>query len=235
MSGELINKPERLWVYTLLPALILNIWSLLIYIPYYALLAVRPEIVSGITPGQITLLSYSGVVVIEWGFALSIIYRSLQAGIPLRRVVAPSGSFLSFRWYPALALFLFWNALFAIYFRFAERLYGDLSGAYAGIGGWEKILFVLIVPLSAAFCEELIWRGYIPPHLEAKGYRTPSVILLASLSFALIHGVFLVDKVFMTFILGIAATYYYIRERNLLPLFITHWVADFWSFSLLMF
>ena len=34
-----------------------------------------------------------------------------------------------------------------------------------------------------------------------------------------------------TFLFGIVTGYYYVRERNLIPLMITHAVVDFWSFG----
>ncbi|MBN2146895.1 MAG: CPBP family intramembrane metalloprotease, partial [Anaerolineales bacterium] len=61
------------------------------------------------------------------------------------------------------------------------------------------------------------------------------VVLLSSLSFAAIHGVFLPDKLLVTFLLGIISTVYYLKERNLAPLMLTHWFVDMWSFGLFMF
>lgn len=93
---------------------------------------------------------------------------------------------------------------------------------------------ILLVPLTAAFCEELIWRGYILPGWLSTGRRGYAIILSA-LSFALIHGIFLPDKLLMTFIFGIITAYYYTRQPNLLPLFFTHWFVDFWSYGWLLF
>jgi membrane protease YdiL (CAAX protease family) len=45
-------------------------------------------------------------------------------------------------------------------------------------------------------------------------------------------GVFLPDKLLLAFLIGIIAGSYYVRERNLLPLMITHFVADVWTFGL---
>jgi membrane protease YdiL (CAAX protease family) len=59
-----------------------------------------------------------------------------------------------------------------------------------------------------------------------------AAIILSSVSFAAIHGVFLVDKLILAFILELGAGLYFIRERNLLPLMFSHFVANFWTFGL---
>lgn len=52
-----------------------------------------------------------------------------------------------------------------------------------------------------------------------------------SLSFALIHGIFLVDKLAVTFVFGIITGWYYWKERNLIPVMIAHWFLDVWGFG----
>ncbi len=94
------------------------------------------------------------------------------------------------------------------------------------------MFIVLAVPVQAAFCEELIWRGHINPEYEARGRTDFSALVLSAISFALIHGIFLIDKLILTFILGLVAGFYYLRERNLLPLMVSHSIADLWTFTL---
>jgi membrane protease YdiL (CAAX protease family) len=78
----------------------------------------------------------------------------------------------------------------------------------------------------------LIWRGYVITRLEARGYGLAKAIVLSAISFALIHGIWLPDKLLTTFLFGIVAGFYYARERRLAPLMIAHIVIDVWSFGL---
>ena len=101
-----------------------------------------------------------------------------------------------------------------------------------GLDMWRKIVMLTVLPFTAGFCEELIWRGYIFTQLEARGYGLAKAIVFSAISFALIHGITLPDKLLTTFLFGIVAGLYYARERNLIPLMIAHIVMDVWSFGL---
>jgi len=46
---------------------------------------------------------------------------------------------------------------------------------------------IIMISVTAAFCEELIWRGYVITRLEARGRSRWSAMILATVSFALIH------------------------------------------------
>ncbi len=60
-------------------------------------------------------------------------------------------------------------------------------------------------------------------------------VLLAAVSFALIHGIFLPDKLAAVFLIGLTNGWYYLSQRNLVPLIIAHAVLNLWSFSLFFF
>ena len=107
--------------------------------------------------------------------------------------------------------------------------------AYRDMHPLQMILFMLFVPITAAFTEELIWRGHIISGFELRGKSSWVALLLSAISFALIHGVFLPDKLLVTFILGIVTGIYYLRERSLLPIMVTHWFVDVWSFGIFFF
>ena len=98
-----------------------------------------------------------------------------------------------------------------------------------GLDTWQKIVMLTFLPLTAGFCEELIWRGYIFTQLETRGYGLAKAIVFSAISFALLHGVWLPDKLLTTFCFGIVAGFYYARERTLVPLMIAHIVMDVWS------
>jgi len=231
------NQPskEKLWVYTVLPPLILNIGGLFTYGLYYALLAVNPQRVAGISPGHVRLAADAMIFIVEWVFAAAIIFSLRKSGANLNQLISPQSNLFHFRWGPAVLLFAGWNALFAVYLYLAGRINPAIWNAYQGLPLGLHLLEITLIPFTAAFCEELIWRAYIPTRMEVKGSRLWPIILLSSFSFCLIHGVFLVDKLFVTFILGVMATFYYLKKRNLVPLIITHWFIDLWSFGLFIF
>ena len=74
--------------------------------------------------------------------------------------------------------------------------------------------------------------GHVQTQLLLGGRGPWPAILLMSLSFALIHGVFFPDKVAITFLLGLITGWYYQREHNLLPLIVAHVVLDLRSLGL---
>jgi len=70
------------------------------------------------------------------------------------------------------------------------------------------------------------------PEFISRKRAVPTAIVLSAISFATIHGIFLVDKLVLTFILGLGTGLYYVRERNLIPLMFGHFVADLWTYGL---
>jgi len=226
---------EKLWIYLVLPAVILNLGAFFTYGAYYALYYTQPGLVAGISPGAVRAATDILIFVVEWAFAISIILRYRREGLPLMRLIAPKGNPTHFHWRPALLLFAGWNLLFVLYMLILNKMYSSATDIYQGLSFGIRLIQIILVPITAASCEELIWRGYIPTQMEMRGYRFWPIVLLSSLSFALIHGIFLVDKIIVTFLLGILSTVYYLKERNLAPLIITHWFVDLWSFGWFMF
>ena len=229
------HSQDRIWVYLILPPVILNIASLLLYAGYYALYYTQPERIAGISPSHILYISFLLVVIVEWIFTISILLKLKKSGTSIMKLIAPRGYPLRFRRGPAILFFLLLNGIFAVYLVLANLVYPNLASSYQGVAITWRCLSILLIPLTAAFCEELTWRGYILSSLEQRGYPPWRVILISATSFALIHGIFLPDKLIVTFIIGVAAGWYYLRERNLLVLMFSHWVLDLWSFGLFMF
>jgi len=214
-----------------LPAVILNLGAILLFGTYYALRAVSPALVASITPEQVQFLAYLLVFVVELTFVFLLIRKLAANGLALQRVIARDGCTRSFRWAPAIGVFLLFNAAFLLYVGLASRLYGGWP-SLRNLLVWQRLFLLLAVPLQAAFCEEIIWRGYLIDRLHAQGRTQAAAIVLSAISFSLIHGIFLVDKLVFTFVLGLLAGVYFVRERNLAPLMVSHFVADLWSFGL---
>lgn len=223
------GKRGDLWRYALLPIIVLNLGSFAIFGVYYGLASQDPALTSRLGLGQVTVNLYLFVALVEWLFALALVRKAHSAGLGLQRLINPAAS----RRAPAAVLFVAFNAVFAVY----------VAAARAS-GGWPtmldvattlRLLVLVVVPASAAFCEELIWRSYLIDRLAAGGHGQRTAVGLAALSFALIHGIFLPDKLVVTFVLGLIGGAYYVRERHLLPLMVTHLVVDLWSFGLYLF
>jgi membrane protease YdiL (CAAX protease family) len=230
MDKEPDTGHERLWVYAVLPAIILNLVSCIIFGVYYGLAAQRPELLSGISQGQVFFALYVFINLIEWVFAASIFLKLRQAKLSVLSLIAPDGDPWRFRWMPAVSVFIAFNVLFATYVVVTEWVMGGWP-TFEDWTTWQRVFMISFVPVTAGFCEELIWRGYIITRLEARGQSRRSAILLSAVSFALIHG-FFPDKLLVTFLLGIVSGLYYTRERNLVPLMLAHVVVDVWSFAL---
>jgi len=113
-----------------------------------------------------------------------------------------------------------------------------LASTYGRIQPWRNldafqlVYFIAAQPLTAGFVEELIWRGYFVEKLLRMGNSEWRSIIFSSISFAFIHGFWLVDKMAVTFLFGIIAGAYYVRERNLAVLIVTHVTLDIVAFAL---
>lgn len=231
MNARLGTEQDRLWVYVILPIVVLFLAGVVAYGTYYTLAAVQPDLVAGVPLGQVTFVLYIFIAIVEWVLAISVIRRLSRAGDSPMDLVAPHADPLAFRWLPAVSVFLGLNAIMVVFM----AILGAFAGFpyYEGLRVWQRLLFVLIIPITAGFCEELIWRGYLITRLEARGRGRWATILLSAVAFALIHGT-PIHWVF-TFLFGIVAGYYYSRERNLVPLMISHAVIDLWSFGWYLF
>lgn len=231
MKERLTPTRGSIWLFGVLPPVILNLGAVLLYGAYYALLAIYPTAVEGVTQAQVQFLAYVFVFVVEWAFALLLIARVARHGSSLRSLLAPTEELFAFRKLPAVAIFLFFNAALGIYVVVATGIYGQWPRLNE-LQPWQRAFLLLPVPITAAFCEELIWRGHLIPELESRKRARSAAIVLSAVSFAAIHGIFLVDKLVLTFILGLGTGFYFVRERNLLPLMFSHFVADLWTFGL---
>jgi membrane protease YdiL (CAAX protease family) len=235
MNEDIDPKSERLnvWPYVILPPIVLNLGALLIFGAIYATrLPTSPEAFES-DFGQTQFILSVFIFVVEWLFALILIRRYRRSGLSIRVLFSRTTSLLEFSWKPAILLFVAFNALFILYVIYLIARMPALT--YRGMNGIQILLLIGLTPLTAAFTEELIWRGHIISGLELRGKRRWAAILVSAVSFSLIHGIFLPDKLLVTFLLGIVAGYYYVRERNLIPLMFTHWFVDVWSFGIFLF
>jgi len=190
------------------------------------LYAVSPE--HFVAPEILNAALYLGVVITHWSLFYVIARRLRKEGI--KKIIIPKKKF---RWLPSLLAFVSLNVLFTAYI--------ILALAYGRIPLWGKpdllqLFFYLVLnPITAGFVEELIWRGYFIEKLLAMGKTEWRTIIYSSVSFAFIHGFTIPDKLAVTFLFGLIAGAYYVRERNLPVLIVSHIVLDVIAFALSIF
>jgi len=200
-----------------------NVVGLITVIMLYA---VSPE--HFVVPEILNAALYLGVVTTHWSLFYVIARRLRREGI--KDLVVPKKKF---RWLPSILAFVSLNVLFTAYI--------ILALAYGRITPWGKpdlpqlFFYLALNPITAGFVEELIWRGYFIEKLLAMGKTERKAITYSSVSFAFIHGFTLPGKLVVTFLFGLIAGAYYVRERNLPVLMVSHVVLDVIAFSLSMF
>ena len=227
---------KNVWPYIVWPPIILNIGSILLIGAMYAFKYVTstppsPENLQ-ISSSQIQFALSILIFLVEWLFALLLLFKYRKAKESIRSLFSSNGNPMQFRWGPTILLFISANALFAGYIFYLISRMPDLT--YRDMTPLQAILFILLTPITAAFTEELIWRGHIISGLELRGSNSWVALLISSASFSLIHGIFFPDKLLVTFLIGIMFGIYYIRQRTILPIMITHWIMDVWSFGIFL-
>jgi membrane protease YdiL (CAAX protease family) len=187
--------------------------------------------VENVDTSQALFWLYVAIFAINWSLAIFVVRKM---GNKIHTLIAADGLPFRFHWKPALLMFLPFNGIWAIYI----LLYAWVAGQWPSYGNlfmWQKILFIMLLPISAGFTEELFWRGFIITQLETAGQSPRRAVLFSALGFTLVHGIFFPDKLLVTFILGLVAGEYYVRERKLVPLMATHALMDIWSYGLSLF
>lgn len=225
---------RKVWSYILWPVVILNTIPVCLFGAVFALAYQRGETAQNIDLTQPLFWLYTAIFLINWLLAVFVIQKYRREGRSIRSLIAADGNVFKFKWKPALAVFVVFNGIWVIYLLAYEWLAGGWP-SYSGFPAWQKIMFIGLFPISAGFTEELYWRGFVITELETAGQSSRRAILFSALGFSLVHGVFMPDKLLVTFLLGLVAGIYYTRERKLLPLMCTHAFADIWSYGISLF
>jgi membrane protease YdiL (CAAX protease family) len=124
------------------------------------------------------------------------------------------------------------------------------SSALQGVGAasllnplgttWHVAITLLIIPISSGITEELVYRGYALPRLQALTGRRWLAIGITALGFGLQHVAFALVDWRLAMIGGISmmmlgaayGIFYFAARQRLLPLILVHWQADFVSLGL---
>jgi len=189
------------------------------------LFAISPEYLADYE--KLNTVLYSAVFITHWLLAFLVIRRLKRQDLSLKEFIAPKKKT---RIFPAILVFVSLNALFTAYMVLALT-YVRIQ-PWRNLNAFQLVYFVAAQPLTAGFVEELIWRGYFVEKLLRIGNSEWRSIIFSSISFAFIHGFWVVDKLAVTFLFGIVAGAYYVRERNLVVLMVTHVTLDIIAFAL---
>ncbi|UCH05652.1 MAG: CPBP family intramembrane metalloprotease [Candidatus Thorarchaeota archaeon] len=176
---------------------------------------------------QMSFVIYAGVFLAEILLVLILVGRLRKAGMSIRGLLTFDRET---RWLRAIAVFAALNVLFIAYIWVA--LWIGYITPFSGLNLFQVVFFILLLPLAAGIVEELAFRGYLIEVMLKKGLAENRVVLYSAISFAFIHGFFLVDKIIMTFLFGLIAGYYYVKERNLPVLIVAHIVVDVVTFGM---
>ena len=192
------------------------------------LYAVSPEYLAD--PGILNTVVLACLFLPWWLLASIVIRRLRRRNTSIKEFILPKREFSPLL---ALLVFILLNVLFAVYMVIALTC-GRIS-PMTGLHSLQIVFFILLVPVTAGFVEELIWRGYLIDKLLATGRSETMAVLYSSISFAFIHGFLLIDKLAVTFLFGIIAGAYYVRQRNLLVLMTAHVMVNMLGYGLTIF
>jgi hypothetical protein len=80
------------------------------------------------------------------------------AGGSATDLIAPEHQPWRFRWVPAVLMFVVVNATMAAMMVMLAALHSASPGFsyYEGLRWWQLLLFIVAIPITASFCEELI-------------------------------------------------------------------------------
>jgi membrane protease YdiL (CAAX protease family) len=177
--------------------------------------------------GQMMFVIYLTVFLTELLLAYVLIRRTRNTDMSIRTLLTP---LKKLRWLPAIGVFIALNALFITYIGII--LWTGYVTSFTGLSPVQILFFIVLAPLAAGIVEELAFRGYLIEIMVKKGLAENRIVVYSALSFAFIHGFFIIDKLIMTFVFGLIAGFYYVRERNLPVLIIAHVVVDVVTFGM---
>lgn len=179
---------------------------------------------------QMMFNMYLIVFLTEWILAFSLIRRLKEREVTMSQLAMPKKKI---RWLPAAAVFTSLNVLFISYTVLA--IWAGRIEPLSGLYPLQITFLVVAAPLAAGIVEELAFRGYLIEESIRSGFSEKKAVLYVAISFALIHGFFVIDRLLVTFVFGLIAGFYYVRERNLPVLIFSHVIVDIVTFSLVIF
>jgi len=185
-----------------------------------------------------------------YGFALWSIYHVFLMGLvfrflkteeeSIRGIVGPLGN----RLWLTIILVSVLLCLSIIMFQMVEPYMTDLI---YGVNTWKQFLSeykripwfivvygIAVTSLTAGFCEEIVWRGYLQTRFKRLLHgKVLTAILLQAVLFGFWHSISI--HTFFTAIFGFIYGIVYAKTRRLIPLMVSHWLSDVVGFLFMYF
>jgi membrane protease YdiL (CAAX protease family) len=117
---------------------------------------------------------------------------------------------------------------------YGQGMWNQMINEYKRIPLTLAIYSILITPLTAGICEEIIWRGYLQTRLIHK-FRNNSwvAILIQAILFGLWHSISI--HTLFTAIFGFIYGFIFMKTKKLIPIMVSHWLSDIISFYFMYF
>lgn len=227
-SGELAPQPER--------QLIAPPWHTAAFVLLIAGLSVvsyltSRQFVSGAGSQSARLVAYSLTLVEEWALFLYVYLGMRARGMTVRQAVNARWSRPRDVWRDIgialiiLVLFFAIEGISSVVFRGANSAASKILAQLTPHTLLEALLWTLL-SLSAGFCEEFLFRGYLQEQFRRVTGSAAAGIVLQALLFGGAHGyqgwALMLTIFFIGLLFGIFAAW----RKSLAPLMITHGAAD---------
>lgn len=186
-----------------------------------------PAAVHG-SPGQRFLLSITGVLGTEWLFVVTLWFTLRSRGSCFRDL----GVWRPGTWSAWIVALGFAALSIGSNLRLLPRMHVPISCAFFPHG--FHLVAALAMGITAGFCEEVLFRGFLMTEFFRAGYGKLVQVLVPGVAFGLAHAGFLnqgiiagigimVPTAFLGMMWGIA---YLLGRRGLMPSMIAHFLND---------
>jgi membrane protease YdiL (CAAX protease family) len=175
--------------------------------------------------GPPLIVFYLAAVILDWLIVAYIVSGIRRQGGSLRELIGGSWAKGRDFWRDILVALVFWIVALACLgaLRFALRVnHGVDAVRFVAPHSRVEIIFWMLLSLTAGFCEETIFRGYLQRQFTSLWGKPPLGILLSAAAFGLVHAY---QGAKQTIIIGVFGAMFGIlayRRRSLRPGIMVH-------------
>ena len=177
------------------------------------------------------LAAYSETIVLEWVLAVAVLLGAMTAGRPLGAIgLAPplTGAFAL-----SLVMVIVISALLLLQLRPIRKLAEPPESLRSQLESVEKLLphssgersVFMALSLTAGFCEELLYRGFLIAYL-APLTGNVGAVFASAIVFGLIHAYQGTSGILKTGLIGLVMGVIYLVAGSIWPAIILHAVLD---------
>ena len=180
------------------------------------------------SPGERFLWWIAGPAIAEWLFVLGVVLLLHQRQVSLSDIGAwRVGNWKAWVFAVGVATFSIGGNL-----RFLPRMGVPISAAFFPQG--FHLAAALMTGITAGFCEEVLFRGFLMTEFANAGYNKVAQVLIPGIAFGLSHAGYLnqgflpwlgivIPTAFIGMMWGVA---YLLGRRSLLPAIVAHFLND---------